>query len=1132
LCWTVGFIAVAPILFAGHAPTPGPCNLTGASQDQDDYAFWLSKQSWKSRQEERGKYKYVLKKVWINPYEPKPPPNEPEKPRVEKPKPEATKTAPGKPEKPGVEKPKPPETNAKAERQDLLEKRKILQPAQPLKGEWKDGGGKVEGEWELSKRYELKEGKVRTESEAQTRGEFTTIEAEYRFVSTRKRVGGLWEKVFGEKSDTVHLTITMDYPSEFFWEAPMEVKGKATLEYDVGGKGAPCLLIWAPPPGEPTPAVTTEYAEKGVKKHEAEFTIRLQPEKEGEAFARYRPEVEGLKIEEMPEGPEKEAWKALLTPKDPKEKPEEEREFLRPRLITRFGCGPWNPKSANQYELGWELEYDLDIEESRDWKCEPLEIPNLAFDAPTWGDPKWFEEEKKKCPGTIAQLEGIRAGHEASRSALEKLLQEKPPEAGAKEKVRFEAEHEKKILGINQALQESERKFFAPDSLIRCFGLLSNKDREQLRAALRKEAMCLARACVEGLDELRRQPYSLSLFADQEEYLKDPAQFLKDHPYLGYLGRYRAYKERLDHILGIWRTINQAGIIRLDMLVQDLWLKRESKTGKPDPALETQLLAVQTELKDLYLDQGWIALVIQQTTEEAAINASEAYLYGLKDAWERNLKIPLIDVENPWVDSFVWLGQLVMKSFDLLMALGSEVLGYLVDKCKELFGGTTKHKATTEQIEKSRARYVERHNALQVLRGYSPQQLQRLRDDLRTGGKAQEILPALMKDRHFHEQTQGGIYRLAACYASDWKALYEWEYLIALQHAELVLASMKSAVSTKRYGEDITADPNMELVFGIFPVKFDLTSTSLVSDYGTVLSSGLKRFLAPITTIRMIWQNVKIPAELQDTSYLLGYKALWGEAGEKFTGQDQHLQKREVQLGEMRFFLSAWREIQFEDPLSFGVLDPSKADWWPRNLALSLTNPDYMDFLERHGTLRLQQRKRTESKEPAWEHLFAAVTSEQREFGEKYLETLRLGTALKVQSLYQEARLAQRIQDHLMVWEYDAAIALAEKLSLITGIDEATKIEKETALERTTETFLTHVETLGHLFWHMFLVGKIFQAVHHGLAMVGLTTEGAAAAGAAAQNVDWMEAGLTRALNAGEEIRQAQQELQVGFSAR
>ncbi|MBE3134924.1 MAG: hypothetical protein IMZ55_15770, partial [Acidobacteria bacterium] len=423
----------------------------------------------------------------------------------------------------------------------------------------------------------------------------------------------------------------------------------------------------------------------------------------------------------------------------------------------------------------------------------------------------------------------------------------------------------------------------------------------------------------------------------------------------------------LQHALAVWANVNKLEILRLEMLIDQHRRAQAEGDAQFNPAA---LEALQLELKDAYVDEGWVYTLREQATAQDGLDGRDSYGQALTAQKAAGQK-------QPWHDEFIKRSaqraiygmQHAMNVFGVMWTGFVDSVARLVNQTAFAGWVDTMSEATDRQIKEVQKKAQERLAALVALRRYGPAETRAMGEWLAGGDTAPADaakLQALDDNRQFHEATAGGLSRMAAAFENDYDAALDKEYRIAVKHGQLALAEMHQAVNLKEGREAGGNDPL------------------------------LKRMLDPMGT----WKSA--------CTHMRG----------SYDTMEDYLAERDGQLREMEGLRPRLLKMHWD----LEYLERTLPENAKLHASLADRNPDYMAFLEKHRTIWLRKQQ---------EVLYAEAA---REEDPDERERLRHKAGVLQALAPQDAQvsmppiLKQQLLDRVAVLDYEGAVSVAREL--------------------------------------------------------------------------------------------------------
>jgi hypothetical protein len=546
----------------------------------------------------------------------------------------------------------------------------------------------------------------------------------------------------------------------------------------------------------------------------------------------------------------------------------------------------------------------------------------------------------------------------------------------------------KKRAEAEKQVRKIETEYFkAASPLIEAF---SNAELGQLTESLQRRSECLFKHAQVALDDARKFNYTVSW----EEFSQKKLI-------------YDIHQENLIHTLNGFQTLNSMRLLEAQrrLSVERSRILRTDPGGLGKNAKTLQPL--QRRLRDVYIDMGAVSLMLAQAQAEAAMLDQESYFAGVQGVTKQAKNTEL-------AESFkAQSSQAVIFSMKYLLAGGTSVLGAGVDSIKRFVNWVSDGVVATtvfdtlsadvaKQIKEGREKTELALKTLNRIRGYDDKRSAELNTIFDEGTKA------LNANRVFHEQTTGGLRRMAACYLTDIPQLMDQELQMAHDHAELAAADMAKAFTAK-----VGANAKGEI-----PYKKLLTD--------------------PIGTMKTAIQDTK-----------------WG--GDHFTPTADYIARRKGQLQEIDTVRLALDKVNF-NPL---VLQRRLPKLYAFYLALEEDNPDFLQWCLTRDRLAAQQR--LDKIDQALNTTFEPDRRLELQQMAARNRNLMMRQAAEKQAHYYQLQGA----DKMMVWDYDGGLECfyqaAEWNPQIQPLERVEALRKELAWQKTVEAGMEVSVQVGNM---------------------------------------------------------------------
>jgi hypothetical protein len=540
---------------------------------------------------------------------------------------------------------------------------------------------------------------------------------------------------------------------------------------------------------------------------------------------------------------------------------------------------------------------------------------------------------------------------------------------------------------------------------------------------LQRRSECLFKHAAAALDDARKFNYTVSWEQFSQKKLI-----------------YDIHQENLVHTLNGFQTVNSMRLLEAQRRLR----AERGRILRADPGGLSKagktLAPLQRRLRDVYIDMGVVSLMLAQAQAEAAMLDQESYFAGVYGVTKQAKNTEFADTLKAQST------QGVIFSMKYLLSGGTSLLGGGIDGLKRFVNWYAERVAATtvfdtlssdvaKQITESREKTGVALNTLNRIRGYDDKRSAELAAIFDDGTKA------LNTNRIFHEQTSGGLRRMASCYLTDAAQLMNEELKMAREHAELAAADMEKAFNAK-----VGANAKGEI-----PYKKLLTD--------------------PIGTMRVAIQDTK-----------------WG--GDHFTPTAEYIARRKGQLQEMETVRAALERVNF-NPL---VLQRKLPKVYAFYLALEEDNADFLQWTLTRERLAAQQRlDRIE------EQLGKTFEPDRRLELEQMAARNR--SLLLIEAADKQAHMYQlQGADKMMVWDYDGALECfyqaAEWNPKIQPLERVEALRKELSWQKTIEAGMEVATQTGNMGVQAALFEFLGQSIGTIIRPAGTTTATASTAAA------------------------------------
>jgi len=570
------------------------------------------------------------------------------------------------------------------------------------------------------------------------------------------------------------------------------------------------------------------------------------------------------------------------------------------------------------------------------------------------------------------ELAGIKRRHDSEVDKLQELTKKLKTEEDNKELL-------DEIRDVRVTIRFHEEDFFktAADAM----GAYAWGDFDRQSQAFRDRVIYLQRQAVTWHDTLREYGY-FSYVMHFSQYRREEARF-------------RQVLADLNHTLDLWNVYNSMALAHHELMARDIRIQLgiEGAAGM----LEEHLAPICRHKARLLLDQGERAVIQVQANREAALYYQRSYFDGIRAAAEKRENVEPLTVCEEAMGFSAFVSQFMLRTIGGGWEALLDSLKWgpgLVPVVGEFF--ESRADKMDRQVLELRKQTADTINALDEMRAYEDIEFRLLRDELRAlefdeDGSAKGAVPAdvslgekalnaLLTDRFFHEQTDGGLFRIAGAFDVALSDKLSTEYLAALHHARLVVYDIQAATRA-RMGAD---------------VKTGEASWAVM--------------LEPTKNIESI---------------VRGYSGDWKTRGD-------YLGRRKGHVAQMHQMATFWRQRNYAfeayEHLPGTDAPPGeepKPIYYEIHENLATSSPDYVNFLIRRAilihdadTVEYTIANARRDVPADWERL------------EDFIEQRRLIMRAQVQVMRTRA-LRLEAADRLMTWDYDGCIACMKEACCI-----------------------------------------------------------------------------------------------------
>ena len=416
-----------------------------------------------------------------------------------------------------------------------------------------------------------------------------------------------------------------------------------------------------------------------------------------------------------------------------------------------------------------------------------------------------------------SELASIKYRHDARERDLESAVKEW--------QTKKDEETLEKIRGLRFDISLSEKDFF--ENATQAIDDFKWEEMDRQMAAFRDRVIQPQRETTAAYDTLGKYDYGT--------YIRSYSQYSREERI------YRYLQQQLLTTLNLWNAYNATLIKHHGMKARaiEVELRRHGLPGDPGEHLQ----AVCGRLAAIQLDQGERGLIQQQIMQEATFLAQRSYFYGFRATRDAHEKIEPTTTKQAVEELFFKNGKYFVTATTGIWSGAIDLLKvtYVPETIREWIGLETLAEKTDKEIVKLRKTTADKIATLDRMRGFSREQFLELRHYLREEGGFSPVLEAqlnaLRDDRNFHEETDGGLYRVAGAFDTTLVDKLTTEYMSASRHGELSLADMQKSLN-KQIGLEESGD----FTFKIFldPMKF-VESSAKRSRLGPAVGSARLR---------------------------------------------------------------------------------------------------------------------------------------------------------------------------------------------------------------------------------------------------------------------------------------------------
>jgi hypothetical protein len=392
------------------------------------------------------------------------------------------------------------------------------------------------------------------------------------------------------------------------------------------------------------------------------------------------------------------------------------------------------------------------------------------------------------------ELASIKRLHDDAVEKLEKLS----------EKLKNDAENEALIdefRDVRVTIRVHEEDFFktAGDAM----GDFSWADFDTQSQAFRDRVIYLQRQVVTWHDTLGEYGY-FSYAMHFDEYRREEQRF-------------RQSLADLNHTLDLWNVYNTMLLAHHELIGREIRIQLgiEGKSG----LLEVRMAPLCRRKARVLLDQGERAIIQVQANREAALYYQRSYFDGLRAVAENREDVKPLTYTEEAMGFSAFVSQFMLRTigggWEALLDAVKTGPSY-IPVVGEFF--ETRADKMDRQVLEMRTQTAAMIDSLDEMRRYEDLEFKLLRDELRAldfnedGSPkgplsafislGERMLTAFLTDRFFHEQTDGGLFRIAGAFDTTLTDRLATEYLVALHHGRLIVYDIQAATRA-RMGVDV-----------------------------------------------------------------------------------------------------------------------------------------------------------------------------------------------------------------------------------------------------------------------------------------------------------------------------------------
>ena len=604
-----------------------------------------------------------------------------------------------------------------------------------------------------------------------------------------------------------------------------------------------------------------------------------------------------------------------------------------------------------------------------------------------------------------SELASIKYRHDALERDLENALKDW--------KAKKEDRTLDKIGDLRTDISYAENDFFENASAV--IDDFSWEEMDRQMQAFRDRIIQLQRETTSAYDALGKYNYGTYL-SSYKQYSNEERIF-------------KNLQKQTLNTLTLWNAYNAFLIKHHGMKAREIEveLRRYGLDDDPGGFLRT----LSRRMAAIHLDQGERAIIKQQIMQEATFFAQRSYFYGLRATRDAHENIKPTTTKQSVEEFFFKNGKYFITATGGIWAGVIDLLKvtYVPDSIREWIGLETLAEKTDKEIVKLRKIIADKIATLDKIRAFNDEQFLELRHFLREeGGFSADLekeINTLLTDRNFHEETDGGLYRVAGAFDTNLVDKLTTEYTAASRHGELSLADMQTSLN-----KQIGLTESGEFTFKIFlePMKFvESMSRSLRGE--------------------------------------------WDQKGE-------YLGIREGMVTRMKEYFTFWRDrdFAFEDfetrkVKKGGELKDVPTQIWLNHQELAYRYPDYIQFLLRRQALLYD-----------YEQMDLAV---QKELSDSDEEAANLKHLQELKGFVFELRLQPKLAralklegiDRIVCRDYQGGMAKLREASKTDQSEmdpqELKRVESELTGMQIRDTGIDVFQSVGNTTFYALLLGRI-----------------------------------------------------------